>query len=185
LENDIYIPNEESKVLRVEHLHIRDAPVRHNLDLTSKDINEPDEDEQVCDKGSPTEFGQITDQDNWQEDHGLNENEPLNANDFCAMCHAHDECLRGVSEYVASGKCQDPVPHLQVLGYKDDVGRAETDLRDDDRNQDEISEPWTIESTTNVYSIFMRRHRLRKAIVHTSKTARHNELSFHKEQERE
>ena len=124
-------PNEEREISGVEQLDIRDTPLGNELNLATKDVDQPNEDKGIGNERSRTELRQIPDQSEGQEDHQLHEDEVL-----------HRDQLQAVRDPQNKG--------LQVLRDEDGVGSDEADLGDDDGSKDGIAHPWAVERPTDV-----------------------------------
>ena len=107
------------------------SSVSHDADLTSEDVDEPGEDEDVRYQSSRAQLRQVAHQRKRQEYEELNEYEPFDTKHGDAVRDSFDK--RG-----------------EVLRYEDDVCAHETQLGDRDGGEDGKTHPGAVQSTTDV-----------------------------------
>lgn len=67
------LPDEQREVFRVEELHISDTRSREYLGLSSKDVNQPGQNESICEQSYRAQLRDVPYKSKREEDYQLNE----------------------------------------------------------------------------------------------------------------
>lgn len=84
-------PDEQRKVSRIEHLHIRNPSVCNDPDLTPEDIQQSNQNESVSNQRRRAQLRKVANQRQRQEDDKLHEDEVGHWDEFEAIGDTEDE----------------------------------------------------------------------------------------------
>ena len=107
----IDVPNEQRKVPRIEHLHIRNASIRNDPDLTPKDIQQANQNESISNQSRRAQLREVADKRQRQEDDQLHEDEVWHRDELEAVGDTEDERLKVLRN--EDGVCR----HKSDLGH--------------------------------------------------------------------
>jgi hypothetical protein len=91
------LPDHQGKVFLIKHYHLGNPTFCDERKFAGEDINQSSQDEHISHQSGRAQFCKVTYEYKRQENNELHQDEVLDGNDFHAVRHGHDECLKMMS----------------------------------------------------------------------------------------